>query len=167
MNSFKEDMTRIQALVSGAFTATGGLVALTDGGMMHSEKLQRTLEQTLEQFERAALELRTLTERNSPGAGGYGKRPILPAREVTGSVNKLEYSWLHITLNTLLPHCRFQTPDWLKDTLRRLLDNYEAAGGTIPMYRHGAVLVLDEHSGVEGRPSTTRTTRAGRPSATR
>ena len=151
MSSFKADMTRIQALVSGAFTATGGLVALANGGVMNPEKLQKTLEQTMEQFEQAALELRTLAEKNSPGVGGYGRRPVLPALEVTGSVNTLEYSWLHIRLNTLLPHCRFQTPNWLADTLRRLLDDYEAGGGRIPQYRSGAVMILDEHSSIDRR----------------
>jgi len=151
MNSFKKDMTRIQELVENAFNETGSLVAMADGGMMDSEKLQRTLEQTMEKYERAVLELRILTEKNCPGVGGYGNRPVLPAVEVTGSVNKLEYSWLHITLNTLLPHCRFQTPNWLSDTLRRLLDNFEAGGGSIPFFQNGAVLVIDEHSPIENR----------------
>ena len=123
MSSFKEDVTRIQSLISDAFTETGGLAALANGGVMNQEKLQRELEQTTEKFEQAALELRVLAEKNSPGVGSYGRRPHLPPIEITGSVNIIEYSWLHIRLNTLLPHCRFQTPNWLSDTIRRLLDD--------------------------------------------
>lgn len=71
MTDFKKDMAQIQALVGGAFSATGGLVALSDGGVMSEQKLQMTLEQTAAEFEKAALELRTLCEKYSPGKGGY------------------------------------------------------------------------------------------------
>ena len=33
MTDFKKDMARIQTLVGDAFSATGGLVALSDGGV--------------------------------------------------------------------------------------------------------------------------------------
>ena len=125
MTDLKKDMARIQTLVGDAFSTTGGLVALSDGGVMSEQKLQQTLEQTAAKFEKAALELRTLCEKHSPGKGGYGKRPPAPFCAIDGHVEKLGYSWLHIQLNTLLPHCRYQTPLWLTDTLRRLLDNFE------------------------------------------
>lgn len=150
MNALKRDMARIQELVGGAFSQTGGLVALSDGGVMPPEKLQRTLEQALEQFERSTLELRRLCEQYSPGVGGYGKRPAAAAAEVTGQVEILCYDWLHIRLNTLLPHCRFQSPNWLTDTIRRLLDDYEAQGRALPRYER-ALLVIDEHSDISGR----------------
>lgn len=152
MNDFAKDMARIWELTGDAFTKAGNLAAIAGSdGVPYPQKLQQTLEQILESFEQAILELRILAERNSPGIGGYGNRPMLPVREVTGSVNILEYSWLHITLQTLLPHCRFQTPVWLSDTIRRLLDDYEVSGGKIPFFSEGAALILDEYSDVEGR----------------
>lgn len=78
MNDMKRDLIRIQELVGMAFSETGSLVALTDGGQMNPNKLQKTLEQTMEQFERTTLELRRLCERYSPGAGGFAHRPALP-----------------------------------------------------------------------------------------
>ena len=148
----KRDMARLQELIGDAFTKTGSLVALTDGGVMSPEKLQKTLEQTADQFEMATLELRRLCEQAAPGAGGYAKRPVLNPVRVTGSVETfgLDSGWLHIKLNTLLPHCRYQTPGWLTDTIRRLLDDYEAAGNTLPRFER-ALLVIDEHSDVSGR----------------
>ena len=95
---------------------------MADGGIMPPEKLQRTLEQTMENFEQSVLELRRLCERYSPGVGGYGRRPVVTALPVIGRVELLCEDWLHIRLNTLLPHCRFQTSGWLTDTIRRLLD---------------------------------------------
>lgn len=150
MNGLKQDMVRIQELIGTAFTQTGCLVALSDGGMMSPEKLQQTLEQTMEHFERSALELRRLCEQYSPGVGGYGNRARAPAMEIAGHVEILCGDWLHICLNTLLPHCRFQSPNWLTDTIRRLLDHYEAQGKPLPRYKR-ALLVIDEHSSIGGR----------------
>lgn len=150
MNDLKQDMARIQELIGTAFAQTGCLVALSDGGMMSPEKLQQTLEQTMESFERSTLELRRLCEQYSPGVGGYGNRARVPAREIAGRVEMLCEDWLHIRLNTLLPHCRFQSPNWLTDTIRRLLDHYEAQGKILPRYKR-ALLVIDEHSSIGGR----------------
>lgn len=133
MNDMKQDMIRIQELVGNAFSVTGSLVALTDGAQMNPNKLQKTLEQTMEHFERSTLELRQLCERYSPGVGGFAHKPVLPAVDVAGSVESFGYGWLHITLHTLLPHCRYQTPNWLSDTIRRLLDGYEACGKELPL----------------------------------
>ena len=151
MKDLKQDMAKIQTLMGNAFSATGGLVALADGGVMSEPTLQQTLEKTAAEFEKAALELRALCETHCPGVGGYGKRPAASFYAVTGHVEKLGYSWLHIQLNTLLPHCRYQTPAWLSDTIRRLLDDFEAMGNSIPFFRERAMLVIDEHSEVEGR----------------
>lgn len=150
MNDMNQDMTRVQELVGNAFSQTGSLVALANGGQLNPNKLQKTLEQTMEQFENAALELRRLCEQYSPGVGGFAKKNYLPAIDVTGSVEEFGYGWLHITLNTLLPHCRYQSPNWFSDTISRLLDGYEACGKKLPFYRH-AMLVIDEHTAIEGR----------------
>lgn len=71
----------------------GCIVALSDGGMMSPEKLQQTLEQTMEHFERSALELRRLCEQYSPGVGGYGNRARRPAMEIAGHVEILCEDW--------------------------------------------------------------------------
>lgn len=91
MNEMKRDMIRIQELVGSAFGQTGALVALSDGGHMNPKKLQKTLEQTMEHFESAALELRRLCEQYSPGTGGFSKKSVLPAMDVTGSVEEFGY----------------------------------------------------------------------------
>ena len=131
----KQDMNRLQELVVDAARQAGILSALADSGMA-PEKLQRTLEQASGQFERSALEMRKLCERHSPG--------------VVGFVERFGYGWLHIQLNTLLPHCRYQTSDWLSDTIRRLLDEYESGGSELPFFKE-AMLVIDEHCAVKGR----------------
>ena len=148
--SFRQDAAKLQKLANNAFCQTGTLAALADSGTPDPDKLQRALEQTAAQFESAALEVRKLCERYSTGTGGYGSRPVLPPMEIAGSVELLGYNWLHITLNTLLPHCRFQPPEWLRDTIRRLLDDYEAQGCRLPFFNR-ALLVIDEFTGIQGR----------------
>ena len=150
MSNLKQDVARIQELTAGAFQQTGGLTVLSNIEQPDAEKLQQMLEQTTAQFERATLELRRLCEKHSPGAGGYGSRPTAPRMEVDGYVEQFGYGWLHIQLNTLLPHCRYQTPEWLSDTIRRLLDEYESGGSVLPHF-HAAMLVIDEHCGIDGR----------------
>ena len=148
--SFRQDAAKLQKIANNAFCQTGTLAALADGGTPDPDKLQQVLEQTAAQFEGAALEVRKLCERYSTGAGGYGSRPVLPPMEIAGAVDMLGYRWLHISLNTLLPHCRFQPPEWLSDTIRRLLDDYEAQGCKLPFFNR-ALLVIDEHTGSKGR----------------
>lgn len=150
MSSFQKDMVRIQRLVGESFTATGGLVALADGAQMQPAKLRKALEETIGSFEHATVELRQLCERYMPPVGNIAKKPALPRRDITGSVELIEFHWLHITINTLLPSAAYQTPVWLSDTIRRLLDEYESGGHSLPYYQN-ALMVIDEHSDVEGR----------------
>ena len=148
MNGLKKDIVRMQDLAGDAFAATGRLAALADS--TSPEKLQKALEEASGTFERSALELRQLCEKHAPGVGGYGKRPVLPRMETAGFVERFGYGWLHIQLNTLLPHCRYQPSEWLSDTIRRLLDEYESGGSELPFFKE-AMLVIDEHCAVKGR----------------
>lgn len=152
MSELKQDVVHLQELIGDAFTKTGALVAYADGGAMSPEKLQKVLEQTADEFERATLELRRLCEQSSTGTGGFARRPSLPSKQIVGDVEAfgLDNGWLHIRVNTLLPHCRYQTPGWLTDTIRRLLDDYESAGNALPRFEQ-ALLVIDEHSDIDGR----------------
>ena len=150
MNDLKADVARMQNLVSDAFSKTGALAALADGGIKNPERLQMTLESTAGQFEKATLELRRMCERYAPGTGGYAYRPPLKCLDVSGTVETIGYSWLHIRVNTLLPSCRYQTPSWLTDTIIRLLNEYESGGSTLP-YFNRALLIIQESSDIQSR----------------
>ena len=86
MSELKQDVVHLQELIGDAFTKTGALVAYADGGTMPAEKLQKVLEQTADEFERATLELRRLCEQSATGAGGFARRPSLPPMQVVGVV---------------------------------------------------------------------------------
>lgn len=150
MSCFKQDAARLQKIANTAFCQTGVLAALASSGQADPDRIQRALEVTAAQFESSTLEVRKLCEKYSPGTGGYGNRPIVVPMETAGTVEVLGYGWLHLTLNTLLPHCRYQPPEWLSDTIRRLLDEYEGGGSKLPFFNR-ALLVIDEHTSVKGR----------------
>lgn len=139
-------LSKIAQLVGEAFNATGSLAALPDSAS--PESLQKALEEVSGTFERSALELRRLCEKHAPGVGGYGNRPAIPRMEVDGFVEQFGYGWLHIQLHTLLPHCRYRPAEWLSDTIRCLLDDYEEGGSKLPFFQQ-AMLVIDEYCGVD------------------
>ena len=150
MNELKKDIEQMQGLTRGIVRQTESLAALAGQDMPAPEKLQKHLEWISGRFEHSAIAMRKLCEKHCPGAGGYGSFPELPRMEIAGSVEQFGYGWLHIQLHTLLPHCRYRPSEWLSDTIRRLLDDYEAGGSKLPFFRE-AMLVIDEHCGVDGR----------------
>ena len=77
-----------------------------------------------------------------PPVSSIGQKPTLPPLDIAGQVEVNEFGWLHIQLNTLLPHCRFAPPLWLSDTITQLLDQYEGRRGKLPLLDH-ALLVIE------------------------
>lgn len=150
MMDFKQDTLRIQQLVGAAYNSAEALKVLADNDQPESARLQTALENMLIHVESSVLILRTLCETYNPGIGLPSKHPALPGMEVAGSIDLIESNWLHIRLETLLPHCRYQTPAYLSDTIRRLLDAFEAEGQKLPYFQK-ALLVIDEHSHIDGR----------------
>jgi hypothetical protein len=113
-------------------------------GMTAIEEINHALENTV-------ILSRNTLERLRPNIVDSAPSTLaLPNIKISGSVKILDYDWLYIKLNTLLPHCRFQTPKYLSDTIKRLLDQFIADGGTIP-YHKNALLVIDEHCNMKNR----------------
>lgn len=148
MQNPKEAIKQIQALTYGAYQASGQVAALI--GASRPENMAEALEQTAARMEQGTVHLRALCESCLPPVPAVGQKPALSPLDAAGKVEVNEFGWLHIQLNTLLPHCRYQTSDWLSDTIRRLLDEYEAGGSELPFFKE-AVLVIDEHCAVKGR----------------
>ncbi len=150
MSSIRDDMKTIQSTISEAQLMCGRMLAALDtgsGGTM----LASDLDKMSSYFERSAVLLRNLCEKHRPESEFPDSKPVLPAISLTGEAEVNEYGWLHITLNTLLPHCRFQTPVWLRDTITRLLDEYERRDRRkLPRFERAA-LVIDEHCNIESR----------------
>jgi hypothetical protein len=121
-------------------------LASNDAGFFLStlESLNGTLEKAAVISRNTLERLRSNQYPPKPGA------PIFPHMNISGSVRVIEYNWLHIRLNALLPHCRFQTPQYLTDTVIRLLDCFAADGNIIPRFEK-AMMVIDEHCDIKSR----------------
>ena len=146
--SKQTDLREIQRLTEDAAIDARKLLIQADN--LPPGTFQKMLEELCGSFEDTALQLRRLCEQQSPGTGGYKRGCALRPLEVVGSVERIGIDWLHIRINTLLPHCRFQPPTWLTETLVELLDAYEACGGQLPHF-NSALLVIEEYSDVDGR----------------
>jgi hypothetical protein len=144
-------MRAIQSTVSEAHLSCGRILAALDTGSGDGAETAFALDKMSAQFESGALSLRNLCEKHRPEASRKAVKPQLPAISLTGRAEVNEDGWLHIALNALLPHCRYQTPAWLSDTVGRLLDDYEQRKGR-PLPRFdSAMLVIDEHCDISSR----------------
>ena len=66
-------------------------------------------------------------------------------KKIAGDIEITHDGWLHITLNTLLPNCRYKTSGYVGDTLCRLMHSYD---GDLP-YFEAAFLAIVEHCNSE------------------
>ena len=108
------------------------------------------LHSALAQAESLAIGLRTVYEAaycNTSAGRASPTAPIL--QNIDGRISVNEYGWLHIELAMLLPHCQYQTPRYLIDTLERLLDGY-AQHHQLPWFSK-ALLAIDEWSNIQNR----------------
>lgn len=109
------------------------------------------LQNTLHTLETAVIHLRNFVELQTPPAqqrlAGLRNAPV---RQCAGRLEVNEYGWLHISLNTLLPHCHYRTPQYLIDTLTRLIQEYREGGGILPLFQ-SAFLIIDEHCDLDTR----------------
>ena len=124
MSTLSNDAKRIHSLVGDTYQKTGKLLAVSDGAKLSRSNLQQTLEQVSSFMEKAVLELRRLCEIHSSGVCVFGKKPCTKAELPTGHIELAGCGWVHMQLNTLLPHCRYQAPEWLSETIRYMLVKY-------------------------------------------
>ena len=134
----QNELLEIKSLL-GQATAAAGIAAL--GG----ENVAAQLERLNAALEHAAVLSRNTLEQARPCVDFLqGGKPPAPCVDIGGTVRLLDGRWLHIRLDTLLPHCRYQVPAYLSDTITRLLDGFGQGGGKLPYYEK-ATLVIDEH----------------------
>ena len=146
---FAAETKKIQSVIAKASQKAGALSALSDGGKMSREKLQLTLEETAYFFEAATLYLRQICETQMPGVGGYGRRDGLAFQLPSGHIEIAGAGWVHMQIDTLLPHCRYMPATWLTDTVRQLLTAYMQRTN-FRLHFKQMLLVIDEHSDVDG-----------------
>ena len=140
----QNELLEIKALL-GQATAAAGIAAIGGGNEVpQMERLTAALE-------RAVVLSRNTLELQRPCVEFLqGGKPVLPHTAIGGTIRLLNGRWLHIRLDTLLPHCRFQSPGYLADTISRLLDSFGENSRRLPYFKK-ALLVIDEHCSCENR----------------
>jgi hypothetical protein len=146
----KKELDNLRNSIHKAYKRTDGLraAANNDSGAGLSDEMHKLTAE----LETVALQARNLDEAIYTDGDILTKRPYNKnwSADVSGHVEVDSNGWLHIVLNTLLPHCKYQSSPYLKDTIIRLLSNYQLNGGTLPYYSV-AMLVIDEHCNIENR----------------
>ena len=140
----------IRTMISQSLQSSGKLLAVLEEQDCSPDKTARTLEQMMANMENAVIAMRNMCEHDCPNEISKLGKPALPDISIAGRAEINNYGWLHIELNTLLPNCRFQTPHYLKDTIIRLLDDYEDTARQLPRFEE-AILVIDEHCNISSR----------------
>lgn len=102
------------------------------------------------EVEKAAIKLCQWHETALSRPGEPEGKPVLPPSKVTGKVEVNQFGWVHITLYTLLPNCRYRTPEFLQHTITRLLQEYIQTKGKLPWFEE-ALLVINEYCDLQNR----------------
>ena len=125
--------------------------ACSESDLLSTAEMERQLTNLLAYLESAVLLARRMAE-GQPQLPIHqsAHSPAWPVTGIAGSIETNEFGWLHITLNTLLPHSRFTTPAYLSDTLTRLIAGHHAKRGWVPFFRK-AILIIDEHCDLKNR----------------
>jgi len=149
--NIKKEIEKLREQIHKSYIHTGTIkaIATNDPAPVFSEELHKLASG----LETLALQARNLDEACYTASGrDIVKRPYNGPWDagIAGRVEVDENGWLHVTLNTLLPHCKYETSPYLKDTIIRLLSGYQLSGGTLPFYS-SAMLVIDEHCNIDGR----------------
>ena len=112
------------------------------------ENINALIDSAMQNVETVCIELRRMTEIIRPQ-----EKNILSsersANTIYGSINLTDEGWLHIKLNTLLPHYKvIGGTQYISDSITRLLDIFVSSGVILPCYKK-AFLGIIEHCSVD------------------
>lgn len=104
------------------------------------------IDAAMQKMEKACIDLRNISEKLRPPISAV-KSPYDCSHyeEIYGEVFMSYENRIQIRLNALLPHCKFAGgTQYVSDTISRLLDGFEMAGGKLPCYDR-AFVAITEH----------------------
>ena len=105
------------------------------------------IDSAMQQMEIACIEMRRIAETIRPKEND-AQYSECSAKTIYGSVTRMDSGWLHIKLNTLLPHYKvLGGTQYISDSITRLLDKYTSSGLELPFYNK-AFLGIVEHCNV-------------------
>jgi hypothetical protein len=155
MLNIPQELENIHGLIHKAYCQCSGLKTVVLSGGEATPQFCGELDKLVSGLEHTVMRARYLGEASyrdiqplEKAAMDYEKH--WSGQSPPGKAEVDENGWLHITLDTLLPHCKKAPNPWLRDTLVRLLYGYRQSGKALPRFGK-ALLVIDEHCDVESR----------------
>lgn len=135
----------ISDMLQQVYTCSKYIYSLAQG-CRSPEKVNTLLDAAMQKIELCCIDMRRLCE---------AVRPTIPplrlgesnyhTKKIYGEVTHMDTGWLDIRLNALLPHCRsVGGTQYITDTITRLLDAFQSAGGELPLWDK-AFLAIVEH----------------------
>ena len=123
MSNIKEEIQEVQNIIIKSIQQASK-IAMADN--CSDNQMNDLLDEMLCSLENACVNVRSIVERYRPVLPLVvdGKKTI-KISEVAGAIEITSEGWVHITLNSLLPHCRYKTSNYLHDTLSRLIETCE------------------------------------------
>jgi len=139
VSSLKFDMQDVQGLMLEAIKLSEKVAKST---AFSDARMNENMDEFLCMVENICINSRKTIEKHRPvmPIELAGKKDFVPGN-ISGGIEITPENWVHITLNTLLPHCKYKTSNYLKDTIIRLLISQK---GKLPKYEN-VFLAIVEH----------------------
>lgn len=109
-------------------------------------KFNTLVDSAMQQMELACIEMRRIVETIRPKEAliSYNDNS---ASTIYGSVNLTKEGWVHIKLNTLLPHYKvLGGTQYISDSISRLLNAFVEAGNKLPCFDKAFLAIVEQCS---------------------
>ena len=155
MLNIRQEVENIRGQIHKAYYQSNVLDTIVTDPHESNPLFSREMDKLVSGLEKTVLHARYLNEACYMNIQPFEKSTVDYERHwsdnmANGKVEVDSNGWLHIVLDTLLPHCKKGTNPWLRDTLIRLLYGYKQNGGELPHFGR-AMLIIDEHCDIKSR----------------
>ena len=101
----------------------------------------RQMDEYLCELENLCVRSRTVIEKYRPFSAMKSVNEVNDNIEnICGNVEVTENGWLHITLNTLLPNCKYRISSYISDTISRLISS---CGYELPFFEKAFMAIVE------------------------
>lgn len=138
METFKKTLSDLQV---DTIKVMQCLSKLLMSNSQSANVIGRQMDEYLCELENLCVRSRTVMEKYRPfGAINSVNEVNDNIGNICGYVEVTENGWLHITLNTLLPNCKYRISSYISDTIGRLIQN---CGYGLPYFEKAFMAIVE------------------------
>ena len=136
----EEQLIEMQRNIDAASQAVDTLLK----GYCSPDKVNALLDMAMQQIENSCITMRRICEQIRPQTPPPQKGKNFYTKALFGEVILMDTGWVHIKLNTLLPHYKaLGGTQYITDCITRLLDKLAQEGGQFPIFTKAYVAIID------------------------